>query len=353
MAANFNKPVTSDLRADVLQYIRDYMAAQAKLFDGETLTAAPVNAIRYSAGNVRFEKWNGTSWDALALGYLPLAGGTLTGALTGTSANFTGGLTVGGSAVWHAGNLNPAAYLPLAGGALAGTLTSRDIVPDGNNTRSLGADGSRYALVHATAFSEAGVALSAKYAALGHTHDYLPLSGGALSGALSGTSANFSSSLTVGGVAVSLNGHAHSYLPLSGGTLTGPLQVTTIEVGNASDTTLARVGAGRVSVEGVELGYRKIPTLAFSGGNATADAVGKCYVTTGGVTFLAGPFQGGDAVSIYNNTTAAITITQGVGLTLRLAGSATTGNRTLAQRGFATVYFVSTSEAVVIGAGVT
>lgn len=275
MAANFTKPVTSDLRADVLAYIRDNLAAQAKLFDGETLTGTPVNAIRYSSGNLRFEKWNGSAWGELALGFLPLAGGTLTGALSGTSANFTAGLTVNGSAVWHAGNLNPAGYLPLAGGTMAGILTTHNLTPDGNGTRALGADAARWAVVHSAEFREAGTALSARYSAAGHSHDFLPLTGGTLTGPLTGTSGNFTASLTVNGVAVSLSTHTHSYLPLGGGTLTGTLNATNavfsgsivaaagIELGHASDTTLLRIAAGRASVEG-----REVVTLGFDASGA-------------------------------------------------------------------------------------
>lgn len=110
MAVNFNNPVVTDLRATVLQYIRDYMAGQAKLFDGETLTGTPTGAIRYSTANGRFEKWDGSAWAALSQSYLPLSGGTLTGTLTGVNANFTGTLSVQSNAVWHAGNLNPSNY---------------------------------------------------------------------------------------------------------------------------------------------------------------------------------------------------------------------------------------------------
>ena len=274
-AVNFTKPVTSDLRADVLQYIRNYMDGQAKLFDGDTLTSPPTGAIRYSAAGTQFEKWNGAAWGALSLGFLPLAGGTLTGSLTGTSANFTTALQMNGNAVWHAGNLTPSNYLALAGGTLTGGLTTRDVAPEANNTRSIGTDLLRYAAVYATNFYEAGAALSSKYALSGHTHSYLPLSGGTLSGSLTGTSGAFSS-LTVGGTAVSLSGHTHSYLPLGGGTLTGALVTATagIELGHATDTTLARIAAGRASVE-----TREIVTLGFSASSAkitrgTTDPVG-------------------------------------------------------------------------------
>ena len=57
----------------------------------------------------------------------------------------------------------------------------------------------------------------------------------------------------------------------------------------------------------------------------------------------------GDVVMIYNNSAAAVTLTQGAGLTLRLAGTSTTGSRTIDQRGFATIWFNSATEAIVSG----
>ena len=63
--ANFAKPVTSDLRADVLQYIRDMANAQSRMFDGDTLVNLSVGVVRYNQSNNRFEKWNGATWDVL------------------------------------------------------------------------------------------------------------------------------------------------------------------------------------------------------------------------------------------------------------------------------------------------
>lgn len=341
-AVNFTKPVTTDLRADVLAYIRDYMAGQAKLFDGDTLTSPPTNTIRYSAANSQFEKWNGTTWAALTLGFLPLAGGTLTGGLTGTTANFTAGLQMNGNAVWHAGNLTPSNYLPLAGGTLSGVLNSLNILPTVNDASNLGSDTFRYAAVYATNFYEAGTALSAKYALAGHAHSYLPLTGGTLTGTLTGAAGAFSS-LTVGGVAVSLAGHTHSYLPLGGGTLTGALTTAAagIEVGHASDTTLTRLAAGILGVEGVALGYLDIPTAA-------ALARGKIYPIVAGITIDTA--TAAYTYGIYNDSASNVTLTQGAGLTLRKSGTTTTGNLTLKPRGLATVWFRSASEAIVSGA---
>jgi hypothetical protein len=76
-------------------------------------------------------------------------------------------------------------------------------------------------------------------------------------------------------------------------------------------------------------------------------------ITTGGVTVPASVFSAGDIVTIYNNSASGQTITQGASVTLRLAGTATTGNRTLAQRGIANILCVASNEFVVSGNGVT
>jgi hypothetical protein len=78
-------------------------------------------------------------------------------------------------------------------------------------------------------------------------------------------------------------------------------------------------------------------------------------ITTGGVTVPSGVFSAGQVVTIYNNSASNQTITQGSGLTLQWAGqtSSTTGNRTLGLYGMATVLFISSSVAVITGAGLT
>ena len=76
-------------------------------------------------------------------------------------------------------------------------------------------------------------------------------------------------------------------------------------------------------------------------------------ITTGGVTVNSGIFSVGQNVTIYNNSASSQTVTQGAGVTLRLAGSATTGNRTLALRGICTIVCVASNEFVVSGAGLS
>jgi hypothetical protein len=76
-------------------------------------------------------------------------------------------------------------------------------------------------------------------------------------------------------------------------------------------------------------------------------------ITTGGVTVNSGIFSAGDAISIYNNSGSNQTITQGTSVTMYQAGTANTGNRTLAQRGLCTVLCVASNTFVVTGAGIS
>ena len=79
-------------------------------------------------------------------------------------------------------------------------------------------------------------------------------------------------------------------------------------------------------------------------------------ITTGGVTVNASIFSAGDMVSIFNNSGSSQTITQGASVTLRLSGTATTGSRTLAQYGVATLLCVTggaTPTFACSGAGLT
>jgi hypothetical protein len=84
-----------------------------------------------------------------------------------------------------------------------------------------------------------------------------------------------------------------------------------------------------------------------------ADAGKHISITTGGVTVNTSIFSAGDAISIYNNSASNQTITQGASVTMYLGGTATTGNRTLAQRGICTILCVASNTFVISGAGLT
>ena len=76
-------------------------------------------------------------------------------------------------------------------------------------------------------------------------------------------------------------------------------------------------------------------------------------ITTGGVIVPSGVFSSSNAISIYNNSASSQTITQGGSTTLRLAGTTTTGSRTLASYGLMTLLCVGGEVFVATGVGLT
>lgn len=113
---------------------------------------------------------------------------------------------------------------------------------------------------------------------------------------------------------------------------------------NGGDVILGH-SSSTVSVPGTFLAG----TAATS--TSTTLAPGRVHHVTSGPTI--GTAAAGNWVGVYNNSASPITLTQGSGLTLRLAGTSLTGNRTLAARGLAVVYWPASSTAVVSGGGVT
>ena len=88
-------------------------------------------------------------------------------------------------------------------------------------------------------------------------------------------------------------------------------------------------------------------------GVLTSASANKVVNASGGITLNDSVFTAGDMIFVYNNTGSSITVTDGM-TTLRLDGTSTaTGNRTIAQRGMAIVYFVSATEAVIGGGSVS
>lgn len=100
---------------------------------------------------------------------------------------------------------------------------------------------------------------------------------------------------------------------------------------------------------------RRIPQNAQTAAYVliASDAGKHISITTGGVTINTSVFAVGDAISIYNNSASNQTITQGASVTMYLAGTATTGNRTLAQRGICSILCVASNTFVISGAGLT
>jgi hypothetical protein len=96
---------------------------------------------------------------------------------------------------------------------------------------------------------------------------------------------------------------------------------------------------------------RTVPLSTTAGTLVLADK-GKCVEAAASITVPSGVFASGDVVSVYCNSLSSISIIAGVGLTMATVGGGA-GNRTLATRGIATLWFVSPTFVVCNGAGVS
>jgi len=101
MAANFSKPEITDVYANVLAEIRDNNNALALLLDPAyvTPTNVPTQGIRwnsaYDTGKGRFEKYNGTTWDALSTNYsINISGNAATSTTSSTCSGLAATATI-------------------------------------------------------------------------------------------------------------------------------------------------------------------------------------------------------------------------------------------------------------------
>ena len=143
----------------------------------------------------------------------------------------------------------------------------------------------------------------------------------------------------------------------SGGTVTGNLTVSGTTTVTGGLVTAATISDGQGTPAQRLIGYRSLPFTAASSGRTLAlTDVGMCIPATGTInvpTNTAVAFAIGDIIAVYNNSGSSISITASGGVTLRLGGSATTGTRTLAQRGLVTLLKVGTDEWVALNGGIS
>lgn len=114
-------------------------------------------------------------------------------------------------------------------------------------------------------------------------------------------------------------------------------------------TTIAATGTATANA----LGYRGLPLNSPAGAHTLilSDQGGLVALATGGLTIPANgttAFPIGSTIAVYNNSASSQTIAITTD-TLRQAGTANTGTRTLAARGLATLVKVAATEWVVSG----
>jgi hypothetical protein len=143
----------------------------------------------------------------------------------------------------------------------------------------------------------------------------------------------------------------------SSGTAYGTSGQILTSAGNAPPTWATLTSGTGISVSGTTINATGATINSQTTGyTLVAGDAGKAIsITTGGVTIPNSVMSAGNIITIYNNSGSSQTITQGTGVTLQWAGqaSSTTGNRTLGLYGIATIIYITASNAVISGAGLT
>ena len=160
--------------------------------------------------------------------------------------------------------------------------------------------------------------------------------------------------LAVTGNTTASNISASGALAVTGNTSTNNLAVTGAVTATNINAGVVIVSGGTVSASTV--GYRGLPQSAKTAGYtlALADA-GTQISTNSNVAVPANAsvaFPIGTTIVVYNDSASSISVTITTD-TLRLAGTASTGTRTVAQRGLCTLNKVGTTTWAAAGAGVS
>ena len=111
---------------------------------------------------------------------------------------------------------------------------------------------------------------------------------------------------------------------------------------------------GNLEVTGTLSPSGMVVNARTSGYSLVASDAGKLVtMTTGDCSVLQNVFSPGNAVTVYNNSSSSFSILQGSGVTMYLSGTTSTGNRTLHQRGMATIVCVASNTFSIAGSGLS
>jgi hypothetical protein len=107
------------------------------------------------------------------------------------------------------------------------------------------------------------------------------------------------------------------------------------------------------SITGITTAQMRVAVSSESSGTLSTTSANKSVFLSSGITVPNNVFSAGDIILVYNDSNTSKVITQGTGVTLRLAGTTTTGSRTLAAYGVGSLLFKSASEVVFSGTGIS
>lgn len=199
----------------------------------------------------------------------------------------------------------------------------------------------------------ANSALSAANSAATTANAALPKAGGTMTGGITFAAGQPTATTAVAGI-VQLDSSISSTSTTTAATPSAVKQA--YDLANTAQTTALPKAGGTMTGDVVFTStqtYPRIPQNAkTSAYTLIASDAGKHIFTTANVTVPANVFTIGDTVDVYNNSGINININAS-GVNIRLAGTATVGNRVLAQRGYATLVCIANNEFVAHGTGLT
>jgi hypothetical protein len=138
-----------------------------------------------------------------------------------------------------------------------------------------------------------------------------------------------------------------------GTTDTQTLTNKTLTAPTISGATISGATLTTSTISGYSIGYLNIPQNVQTGSYTLVSAdVGKHVYASSTVT-VNNVFNAGDVFMVVNSTSSSISIQQGSGVTLRLAGTSTVGTRTLGQYGAASILCLGSGVFTVSGAGIS
>jgi hypothetical protein len=337
---------------------------------GLTFTGSPITTSGTLTLGGTLAVANGGTAAATASGARLNLGAAASGAVTASgltmsTSRMLGRITSGSGAIEE---ISIGSGLSLSGGALFlfGQIANTPLFM--NTARILGRTTAGNSFIEEISIGS-GLSLSAGTLSAtggGGTVTSVALSGGTTGLTVSGSPITTSGTITLDGTLAVANGGTGA-TTLTGvviGNGTGAFTAKTNPAGAFVGTTDTQTLTNKTleasnsvndtgTIAATSVGFRGIPqeskTSAYT--LALADAGKHISITTGGVTIPANgsvAFPVGTTIVLYNNSssTQSIAITTD---TLRLAGTATTGTRTLAQRGVATCIKVASTEWVITG----
>ena len=136
---------------------------------------------------------------------------------------------------------------------------------------------------------------------------------------------------------VTFTGNITGNVSGNAGTVTNGVYLTATQtLTNKTITGLASASTVKDSIDTeYTIGYRSVPQSLNT--TAAASDVGKHLFVSATTTVPSGVFVAGNEFLVVNSSASTVTLTQGAGTTLRLGGTATTGTRTIAAYGVASV----------------